>query len=274
MVCITFKFFPIIKRQGINDMKITDYSQIADKYESNTYRLDEMQIDKDLKEYINKHSNSKPLYQVLDLACGTGIYLDHQINYFDNQDIRWHGLDASEDMLKRANKKLKNVSFVHGLAEEMRYEDEKFDYISNNYAFHHFLNKEAALDEIYRVLKKNGVYKQHNIAIHDMKKWWIYHYFPTAYDEDVKRFWGKELLFDALSVRGFNVKLQTQYRLERIKVSDYLTHAENRDISILTLLSDHDYQEGLEKMRYDVKHYPEKTIVNDFAEMFCISTKG
>ncbi|MFD1387320.1 hypothetical protein ACFQ4Z_10910 [Oceanobacillus oncorhynchi subsp. oncorhynchi] len=64
------------------------------------------------------------------------------------------------------------------------------------------------------------------------------------------------------------------YRLEKIRVSDYLSYAENRDISILTLIDDQDYQEGLEKMRYDVKRNPEKTIVTDFAEMFCISTKG
>ncbi|GIO18671.1 hypothetical protein J18TS1_17710 [Oceanobacillus oncorhynchi subsp. incaldanensis] len=61
-------------------MKITDYSQIADKYESNTYRLDEMQFDKDLKEYQYRYP--KPMYHVLDLACGTGIYLNTQINLF------------------------------------------------------------------------------------------------------------------------------------------------------------------------------------------------
>jgi len=124
-------------------MKITDYSQIADKYEKNTYRLDEMQFDKDLKEYIDK--SPKSMYQVLDLACGTGIYLDTQINCFDSRNISWHGIDASEDMLEKTKSKLKNASLVNGLAEDMPYENEKFDYISNNYAFHHFLNKEAAL---------------------------------------------------------------------------------------------------------------------------------
>ncbi len=253
-------------------MKITDYSKIADKYENNQYRLDEIQVDNDLKEYFDNHPKS--MYQVLDLACGTGLYLDHQIKYFDKRNICWHGLDASEDMLIKAMSKLKNVSFVHGQAENMRYENESFDYISNNYAFHHFLNKEAALDEIYRVLKKNGVYKLHNIAIHDMKKWWIYHYFPTAYYEDLKRFWEKGVLFNELSRREFIVDIQVKYRLGKIKVSDYVGYAENRDISILTLIDDHDYQEGLEKMRYDVKHDPQTTIVNDFAEIFVVSKKG
>lgn len=31
--------------------------------------------------------------------------------------------------------------------------------------------------------------------------------------------------------------------------------------------------EGLEKMRFDLKISPEKTIINDFAEMFCIAKK-
>jgi ubiquinone/menaquinone biosynthesis C-methylase UbiE len=252
-------------------MKVTDYSKIANKYEKNQYRLDEVQFDNDLKEYIDNNPTS--MFQILDLACGTGIYLDNQIKYFDNFNIDWHGLDASEDMLKKAKEKLENVSLVHGIAEDIPYEDEKFDYISNNYAFHHFVNKEPALDEVYRVLKKNGVYKLHNIAIHDMKKWWVYHYFPSAYYEDLKRFWEKEVIFNELSLRGFKVNMQIKYRLEKVKVSDYLGYAENRDISILTLIDDQDYQEGLEKMRYDVKNNPDKTIVNDFAELFCISRK-
>lgn len=50
-------------------------------------------------------------------------------------------------------------------------------------------------------------------------------------------------------------------------------YAENRDISVLTLVDDKDYEEGLERMKYDVKTNPDKTLVNDFAEMFLISKK-
>ncbi|WP_242224886.1 class I SAM-dependent methyltransferase [Bacillus cereus group sp. BfR-BA-01380] len=252
-------------------MKITDYSKIANKYERNQYRLDEVRFDTDLKEYIDH--NPKSNYHVLDLACGTGIYLDNQVKYFDCFNIDWNGMDASEDMLKKAKDKLENVSLVQGLAEEMPYESGKFDYISNNYAFHHFINKSAALDEVHRVLKKNGVYKLHNIAIHDMQKWWVYHYFPSAYYEDVKRFWQKEIIFNELSIREFQVNIKMEYRMENVKVANYLGYVENRDISILTLIEDNEYQEGLEKMRYDVKNNPDKTIVNDFAEMFCIAKK-
>ncbi|WP_240452160.1 hypothetical protein [Virgibacillus sp. YIM 98842] len=61
--------------------------------------------------------------------------------------------------------------------------------------------------------------------------------------------------------------------MENISVMDYMDHAENRDISVLTLITDDEYEEGLERMRSDINKYPDKTIVNDFAEMFCIAIK-
>ena len=125
----------------------------------------------------------------------------------------------------------------------------------------------------YRVLKKGGIYKLHNIAIHDMPKWWVYHYFPSAYYEDLKRYWNKEVIFNELTSRGLEVNLKIEYRMENVKVVDYLHYAENRDISVLTLVDDKDYEEGLERMKYDVKTNPDKTLVNDFAEMFLISKK-
>jgi len=252
-------------------MKVTDFSKIANKYDQNSYRLKEVKWDQDLKDYIDQKPKTK--YDVLDLACGTGIYLQHQMKYFHPINIDWYGLDASEDMLNIAKQKLNNVSFVLGLAENMPYESEKFDYIANNYAFHHFINKEQVLDEVFRVLKKGGIFKLHNIIIHDMKKWWVYHYFPSAYYEDLKRFWDKEVIFHELLQRGFHVELKIKYKLTQIPLLDYLNHAENRDISVLTLINDDEYQEGLEKMLNDVKKNPDKTIVNEFAELFCLATK-
>ncbi|AGX06828.1 hypothetical protein N288_24980 [Bacillus infantis NRRL B-14911] len=56
-------------------------------------------------------------------------------------------------------------------------------------------------------------------------------------------------------------------------MNDYLFHAENRNISVLTLINDSEYYEGLERMRNDVKINPDINIVNDFAELFCTAEK-
>lgn len=252
-------------------MKITDYSRIANKYDNNQYRKDEIRFDFDLKDYVD--NNKKSEYQVLDLSCGTGLYLEKQMNYFSEYNIKWNGLDASEEILEIAKQKLEKVDLVKAYVEKMPYQPEMFDFITNNYAFHHYNNKAQSIDEIYRVLKKGGIYKLHNIAIHDMVNWWVYYYFPSAYYEDLKRFWDKKVIFNELISRGFEVNLQLEYQMKKVMIADYLDHAENRDISVLTLISETDYREGLEKMRYDVKNNPDKTIVVDFAELFCIAKK-
>lgn len=225
-------------------MKITDYSKIADKYDKNEYRQNVKQ-DFHLKELIEKAAQDE--YDVLDLACGTGIYLSNQRTYSNSDNIKWYGLDASNDMLNIAKRKVENVHFVNGLAENVPYESNKFNYIVNNYAFQHFTKKSQVLDEIHRVLKKNGIFKMHNISVYDMKNWWIYQYFATAYDEDVKRFWTKELIYEQLVNRGFDVNLEIKYTMKTEKICNLLAYAENRDISILTLLKDSDYESGLEK---------------------------
>ncbi|OOM70898.1 class I SAM-dependent methyltransferase [Clostridium sp. BL-8] len=251
-------------------MKVTDYSKIADKYDKNKYRQNVNQ-DLYLKEFIKKCAKDE--YNILDLACGTGIYLSNQMSYFPNDNINWHGLDASKEMLSIAKEKVKNVDFVNELAENMSYESNRFDYIVNNYAFQHFTKKTQALDEIYRVLNRDGIFKMHNISVYDMKNWWIYQYFPNAYDEDIKRFWTKELIYNELANRNFDVNLEIKYNIKTEKLSNLLDYVENKDISILTLLRDSDYKSGLEKMRYEINNNPNTTIVCDFAEMFCIAKK-
>ncbi len=252
-------------------MRSTDYSRIAGRYDRNRYRVEEVRVDCDLKEYMEGHP--QPHYDVLDLSCGTGLYLEKQMGGFAASPVKWHGLDASGEMLKKAKERASNAKLIQALAESMPYDLETFDFIFNNYAFHHYSQKEQVLDEIARVLRKGGICKLHNISIHEMPKWWIYQYFPAAYYEDLKRYWTKEVLYHELQLRGLTVNLQITYRMEQVRVADYLGFAENRDISVLTLLSDQDYQLGLEKMRYEVTADPEKTIVTDFAELFCLAEK-
>lgn len=251
-------------------MNKTDYSKIADKYDKNQYRQ-HIEPDKDLIEYVN--TSKKPKCTVLDLACGTGIYLFNQIKYFEKTNIEWHGLDASEEMLKNARTKIASPFLIHGLAEELPYGSQTFDFIVNNYAFHHFGKKPEVLNEVARVINKDGIFKMHNISIYDMKKWWIYEFFPSAYFEDLKRFWTKDLIYNELSNRNFDVKVRMEYLMNGSKIADYMDYVYNRDISVLTNISDEEYYKGLEMMEYKIKKDPEAIVANDFAEIFFIATK-
>lgn len=251
-------------------MKITNYSKTADKYDKNEYRQ-QVEPDNDLKEYVDSSSPNR--CYVLDLACGTGLYLFNQIEYFENTEIEWHGLDASEEMLNQAKSKTGNAILVHGFAEELPYDSSYFDFVANNYAFHHFNNKSQTLDEVARVIKKNGIFKMRNISIHDMKKWWIYEFFPSAYYEDLKRFWSKDLIYNELSRRNFDVKIRMEYSMKRTKIADYMGYVYNRDISVLTIIDDEEYNSGVEMMEYKIKKDPEVTVVNDFAEIYFIAAK-
>lgn len=251
-------------------MKKTNYSTIADRYDNNKYRHD-IKIDFDLESYINDCNTNK--LNILDLACGTGIYLYKQQEYFKGDNIQWYGLDACQEMLDKAELKMKNVKFTKALAEKLPYENQTFDFIINNYAFHHFESKEKVLNEVSRVTKNNGIFKMRNISMYDMPKWWIYSFFPTAYNEDLKRFWQKELIFSELSNRGFEVQLHIEYKMIETKLSSLIEHVKNRDISTLAILDDKEYMRGLELIEYSLKKDPEISIVSDFADMICIARK-
>ncbi len=227
-----------INMVGGSLMKITDFSKVAKQYDQNPFRLDELDVDQDLMNLISTNAE----LNVLDLSCGTGLYLEKQMSLLQTESIHWHGLDKSIDMLNQAQNRVSGVDLRLGSAEELPYNHESFDYIVNNYAFHHYCDKDKALDEIERVLKRFGIFKMHNISIHDMKEWWVYHYFPEAFNEDLKRFWTQNHLFNMLEDKGFKVEINTHYQMLKIKVKDYLFYAENRDISVLTLIHDEHYK--------------------------------
>jgi len=67
-------------------MKITNYSQIADRYDKNEFR---QKVGQDwlLKKYLE--GENQPQYNVLDLACGTGIYLYNQNQFLRDVEIKW-----------------------------------------------------------------------------------------------------------------------------------------------------------------------------------------
>lgn len=99
---------------------------------------------------------------ILDIATGTG---DLAIKFATaTQANRIIGLDISEGMLSMAKKKIsgseisEKLVFVQGDSEALDFEDNLFDVVTVSFGIRNFENLEKGLSEIYRVLKKNGLF--------------------------------------------------------------------------------------------------------------------
>lgn len=73
--------------------------------------------------------------------------------------------------------------------------------------------------------------------------------------------------------RDFDVEINIQYKMQSIEVSEILTYVGNRDISVLTLIDDIDYNKGLEKIKSEIHNEPNVKLAYDFVEMFCTAKK-
>ncbi len=97
---------------------------------------------------------------VLDLGSGGGIDVLMASSYVGKSG-KVYGLDMTDDMLDLANENkrrmgVSNVEFLKGYIEEIPLEDEKVDVIMSNCVINLSEDKEKALREAYRVLKKGG----------------------------------------------------------------------------------------------------------------------
>lgn len=99
---------------------------------------------------------------ILDIATGTG---DLAIQFAEKTSAeKIVGLDLSEGMLSVARKKVsgkkvsERIEFVQADSEALPFDDDTFDAISVSFGIRNFENLEKGLSEIYRVLKKGGIF--------------------------------------------------------------------------------------------------------------------
>ena len=240
-------------------MKAANYKEIARHYDKNPARHQTLK-EKLIQDILD---STKAKVRVLDLACGTGNFLKAQMEHYPQKRIEWQGADLSESMLSQAKTKLKGVELKIANAEDLPYEDEAFDFVSCNFAFHHFEGKIKALREIRRVLKGGGAFLMANICPAFMPTFWVYHFFPETVKLDRERFWTNKKLFTEFEKEGFLPELKTTVFEKRFSLERLLAEAENRDISQLNLIDAGAYKKGLKAL----KSWPEAAYPGTFATL-------
>ncbi len=98
--------------------------------------------------------------RIVDVACGTGDMISHWQKNATKENVVIEdiiGLDPSEEMLKIARKKLPNVTFIRSEATSIPIEDASTDVLSIAYGIRNVIERDRALKEFARVIKKGGI---------------------------------------------------------------------------------------------------------------------
>ncbi len=223
----------------------TNYAEIAEKYDRARGRR-AVGADPVLAASIEAHGRCD--YRALDVGCGTGNYLLAQIENGPSW-VQWDGLDASAEMLEMARRKvLTRAVLACGAAEELPYADHTFHFVMVRAVFHHFTDKQRALDEVVRVLRPGGCLHIRNGAYEYRRQYWVYRYFPEAWSIDQSRFWPVERLFRELEARGMRTEGTVTFRRHYEPKSELLLWARNRDLSQLALLGEEAYESGVSRL--------------------------
>ena len=120
---------------------------------------DETVAEKDVTklEYMASRLAIEPGSKVLDVGTGTGVFVPFILSRIGEKG-KLVCLDFAEEMLKMVQAKgfEGNIEYICADVAASRLDDETFDTVVCYSSFPHFQDKQRALEEIRRVLKKGG----------------------------------------------------------------------------------------------------------------------
>ena len=169
--------------------------------------------------------NLKKKNFILDLGSGTGDVVS-EINkkFKQNSNFLSYLVDPSLEMIKQGSKKIKgkNIMWLASYGEKLPFNDNKFDLVTMSFSLRNVENIVTTLNEINRVLKKNGQFlclefgKIKNLAINSIYRIYSDNFIPElgknitgnkdAYKylvESIKRFPSQKEICKILKLRKF-----------------------------------------------------------------------
>ncbi len=119
---------------------------------SDIYESSRPTLPRQMFEILKKYKSS--IETIVDIGCGTGLSTKVCEEFAD----RVIGIDPSEDMLKQAKRKENDkIKFIQGYGENTTLSDSVADIVICAQSFH-WMKKDETLNEVYRILKPNGVF--------------------------------------------------------------------------------------------------------------------
>lgn len=225
------------------------FRQIAPVYDK--YRKPDELILRLLSEEIRKLAGRVSNLSMLDVGCGTGGYSIPLAKQFAS---KLTGIDVSREMLERARAKYPNGNWILGDIESIDFEENSFDVVLMSYVLHHIRDYKRTLKMVYKILKRASGLLFIATDDHDQFHSSFYHrYMPRIMEIDLNRFPKVNELCNYLRSINFKVRVKKVRREQRMScgedIEKLVKQGKARYFSTLTLLTDEELDEGLERMK-------------------------
>jgi ubiquinone/menaquinone biosynthesis C-methylase UbiE len=205
--------------------------------------------------------------KILDLGCGTGRFTSALAQTFNCSAA---GIEPSEAMLDIARSHgAANIEWKPGNAERIPIADETVGLVFMSQVFHHFTDRNAALDEVFRVLPPGGYVAIRNGTLeHNSELVWL-RFFPEAYEIEQQRTPSAEEIKDALRKHAF--VLVTHRVIKQLFASssvEYFDKISQRALSALVAISDEEFAAGLDEFRSWTNSQPRDVGIHEPVDLF------
>ncbi len=226
-----------------------DYNQISQVYDD--VREGDVQLIARFLEELSEPARCT----VIDIGCGTGNYTDLFQKLSFAQMI---GVDPSEGMLEKARQKNPEIRFLPGTADCLPVETGSIDFAFMTDVIHHVPDLDAMFTEIHRVLKPEGkvcIVTQSHRQIEGRA---IAEFFPATARVDCARYPDIPRIVEAAQSCHLQFT-DAETRLEGGEIElgpQYLELVRKKGYSMLHLISEEEYQQGLSRLEKSLHNGP------------------
>jgi ubiquinone/menaquinone biosynthesis C-methylase UbiE len=141
--------------KAVSNRQTTDHKKVAEFYNNVYYKDATSHVCNKPSRHLYRLAERievKPGNQVLDIACGTGDWLQ----VVAGRNGLPSGIDISSEAIRVCRQRLKNGNFEVCVAEKLPFADNTFDIVTCLGSLEHFLDQSAALREMVRVAKPDA----------------------------------------------------------------------------------------------------------------------
>jgi ubiquinone/menaquinone biosynthesis C-methylase UbiE len=235
----------------------TDYDLMSRVYDAGRATPEEWV--REWRDALSEHltSNRGP---IADVGSGTGIWAKQIADWFDVHVV---GIEPSTGMRTRAAQARPHhrVDYIAGEAEHLPLRDKSCSAVWMSTVVHHFSDLNAAAREARRVLQDGRpiLVRQGFSGRHDGIMW--IRFFPSALRIAERRHPTIDSVVDAFTRAGFrNHHIQRVTKIAATDLHQYRNKLATRADSTLELISDEEFERGLEAISRMAEESPPQSV--------------